>query len=85
MKRLTNSFDNEINFTELEDAKAYYIDDNMPTEKDYLGDDFEDYKKSFIERQEMIRNANSLEELAEALNYMSDVYDNGSIWEVIGD
>lgn len=81
MEILTNSYDKEIKFDNLAAAKAYYVSD-APAEDEYIGDDFEAYLKDFNDRQEQIRNANTLQELADALNFMSDIFGNGSKWEV---
>ena len=81
MKELRNSFDEDIHFDNLEKAKFYYKDSNslsVEDEEDYLGDDFKKYVADCEEYQKKIQDADTLEELADALNEYSDVLDNGS-------
>lgn len=48
----------------------------------YEGDDFEYNKERVLQREQDIKDANDLEELADVLNDYSDNYDNGSTWFV---
>ena len=69
IKELRNNYDYEISFTDLEEAKKYYMPNlfEFPEEKEYA---------------EEIKNADSLEELARVLNRYTDIFDNGSSWFV---
>lgn len=87
IKILKNSFDKSINFTDLNKAKNYYLssDEQLAELLDpdnYCGSDFESYKKKVLEREKEIKEAESLEELADILTRTSDWADNGSQWYV---
>lgn len=83
MKYLRNSFDYEVEFDDLEEAKKYYTPEIELLEDEYLGNEpFEDYVADFNAYYDEIRNAESLEELAEILTNNSDRFDNGSIFYV---
>lgn len=56
----------------IEEAMGIISEDEAPVKDDYIGDDFEAYLKDFNDRQTQIKNATTLEELADALNYMAD-------------
>lgn len=71
MKELVNSFDKEVSFTNLEDAKKYY----QPSE-------FPEYLKQWDEYKNAIKSAETLEELADALNEWSNIFDNGAVYSV---
>ena len=73
IKILKNSFDKEISFDNLEEAKSFYL---SPFEE------LENLSEDELERKNEITNAENLDELAEALNKNSDNLDNGSTWTV---
>lgn len=75
MKILKNSFDKDINFDNLEEAKKYYIKSAEQLEE--LDNDEDE-----IERNKKIESAEDLEELADVLNTYTDLLDNGSHWSV---
>ena len=75
MNVLKNSFDKDINFYDLADAKQYYL-----TSEEQLIE--LDYDKYFVARNNEINNSDSLEELADVLNIYSSICDNGSNWFV---
>lgn len=85
--RLINNKDHEINFSDLEEAKAYYDWDYLSKEDyeeyEYHGDDWSGYVDGWNERTKMIKEAETLEELANALNWATDIYDDGSSWSVV--
>lgn len=70
MKELRNSVDYEARFTDLEEAKRYYVPDldEFPEEAEYA--------KEILE-------AESMEELADVLNKYTDEFDNGSEYKVV--
>lgn len=69
MKYLKNSFDYEVQFTDLEEAKKYYMPNlnEFPDEKEYAA---------------AINECNSLFDLASVLNEYTDMYGNGSTFSV---
>lgn len=72
---LKNSFDKDINFDNLKEAKEYYL---IPEEQlKELGNGEDE-----VERNKEIESAENLEELADILNKYSDICDNGSQWNV---
>ena len=79
MKELRNNTDYETTFTDLQEAKEYY----MPKEKtpgtieDFLGDDWQGYCNQWQEYKNDIVNADSLEELAQVLNKYTDIFSDG--------
>lgn len=75
MKILKNSFDKDINFDNLEEAKKYYLKSAEQLEE--LDNDEDE-----IERNKEIESAENLEELADVLNKYTDLLDNGSHWSV---
>lgn len=75
MEILKNSFDKDINFDNLEEAKNYYL--KSAEQLDELDNDEDE-----IERNKEIENAKNLEELADVLNKYTDLLDNGSHWSV---
>lgn len=75
MKILKNSFDKDINFDNLEEAKKYYLKSAEQLEE--LDNDEDE-----IERNKKIESAENLEELADVLNTYTDLLDNGSHWSV---
>lgn len=81
--RMINSFDKEAEFENLEEAKKYYYPEMKMTEEDYTGDNFTEYLKSWEEYKKGIKEAKSLQELADVLNRYSSEFDNGSSWEVV--
>lgn len=89
IKLLKNNIHKEEEFENVEEAKAYYL---IPEEQlkelidDYDGDDFEYNKKMTLQREQDIKDAVSLKELADVLNDYTDNFGDGSIWsvEVIG-
>lgn len=72
---LKNSFDKDINFDNLEEAKNYYLTSEEQLKELDNGEDE-------VERNKEIESAESLEELADVLNKYSDICDNGSQWNV---
>lgn len=72
---LKNSFDKDINFDNLEEAKEYYLISEEQLKELGNGEDE-------VERNKEIESAESLEELADVLNKYSDICDNGSQWNV---
>lgn len=83
MKYLKNNFDHEVEFDDLEKAKKYYTPKIELQEDEYLGESpFEEYVADLKEYYNDIRNAESLEELAEVLTNNSDRFGNGSSFYV---
>lgn len=85
IKTLKNNYDKEIEFENLEETKAYFLTSEEQLKElidNYEGDDFEYNKKRVLQREQDIKDANDLEELADVLNDYSDNYDNGSTWFV---
>lgn len=85
IKTLKNNYDKEIEFENLEETKAYFLTQEEQLKElidNYEGDDFEYNKKRVLQREQDIKDANDLEELADVLNDYSDNYDNGSTWFV---
>lgn len=81
---LRNTLDKKIDFNNLEKAKSYYSlsDDKIKEElANKENDDY--YVNCLITRNNEVKNAADLRELADALNLYSDVVDNGSQWYVI--
>lgn len=70
MKELRNGYDSEVTFTDLYEAKTYYMPDTegFPECKDYTRE---------------IEEANSLEELADVLNKYTDLFGDGSGFKVV--
>lgn len=88
MKYIKNSFDKECFFDDLGKAKQYLIpdDDTMSEildQENYLGDDFESFKHSFLEYVEELKSANDLETLVETYNRNSDDFSHGDRFEVV--
>lgn len=81
--KLVNNFDREAKFENLEAAKAYYYPEMEMTEEDYSGDNFAEYLKKWEEYKKGIKEAESLQELADVLNRYSNEFDNGSCWKVV--
>lgn len=81
--KLVNNFDREAKFENLEAAKAYYYPEMKMTEEDYSGDNFAEYLKKWEEYKKGIKEAESLQELADVLNRYSNEFDNGSCWKVV--
>lgn len=85
MRELRNSFDKEIAFESLEEAKKYYTPSNLVSEReDFLGTD-EEYKKYCVEVEKYkceILEAENLGELAEVLTKWTDIFGNGSVYFV---
>lgn len=79
MKELRNNIDVEVVFTELKEAKKWYLPkDNVPCEKEeYLGNDYEGFCKEFAEYKKEIEQSETLEELAEVLNKYTDTFGDG--------
>lgn len=88
MKELRNSVDYEIGFTDLEEAKAYYLpseelDADVKNPDSYIGTGaFEDYLKNWEDYKADISDADSLEDLANVLNRYTDEFGNGSSYTV---
>lgn len=70
-KEIKNSFDKDINFDNLKEAKEYYLISEEQLKELGNGEDE-------IERNKEIESAENLEELADVLNKYSDICDNGS-------
>lgn len=79
---IERSNDKEAYFDDLEKAKEYMIPADELSEEDYLGDDFESYAKSFEEYKAELKDAESLEELAEVWNKYTDTFNDGSEFKV---
>lgn len=81
---LTNNYDPDINFENLEKAKKYYYpseedDKDVKNPDNYIGDmDFNDYLKSWEEYKKHVEGTETLEELANVLNRYADIFSNGS-------
>lgn len=71
-------------FDNLEDAKQIAIPENALDRSDFWGKDeeWESYCQQFKEYQSRIADAKTLEELADALNDYTDIFGDGSTWEV---
>ena len=82
MRYIVNNYDTEIKFDNLMQAKAYMITDYKPIEEDYIGDDFECYKKNYEEYINGLSSADNLDELARIWNAYTDMFANGSTYEV---
>lgn len=69
MRELRNNVDNEARFTDLAEAKKYYMPDltQFPEAEEYA---------------EEISESGTLEELADVLNKYSDDFGNGSEYKV---
>jgi hypothetical protein len=79
-KILKNTFADETSFENLEEAKHYFTpkaEEIKDAEESGLYD-MDDYRE-YING---IKNAESLEELAEILNSRTDEYSNGTEWRV---
>lgn len=78
MKELRNSFDHQASFSDLQEAKNYYLlDENLLSKEDYIGDDFDDYVLKAKEYNEEIISVSSLEDLAVVLNRYTDLFEDG--------
>lgn len=66
---LVNDQDSSIEFSNIEEAKRYYMPDveEFPEEEEYATE---------------IENADDLEELADVLNKYTDIFEDGSGWKV---
>lgn len=85
MKILKNNVDTEITFTDLQEAKNWYLPkENIPcTKEEYLDDDYEEFCKQFSEYKEEIEQSETLEELADVLNRYTDDFDDGREHKVV--
>jgi len=85
MKELRNNFDKETTFTDVQDAKSYYLKSVgvLCSEDEYIGDDYGDYCVQFCEYCTDINNSETLEELADVLNNYTDIFGNGSEYSVV--
>ena len=81
--RIINSVDKEVEFESLEEAKEYYYPEMEMTEEDYTGDNFAECLKAWEEYKNGIKEAGSLQDLANVLNRYSNEFDNSSRWEVV--
>lgn len=79
MRELRNNVDEEVCFTELKEAKKWYLPkDNVPcTKEEYLGNDYEGFCKEFAEYKKEIEQSETLDELAEVLNRYTDTFGDG--------
>ena len=78
MKELKNNVDTEAAFTELEEAKKWYLTkDVLRTKEEYLGDDYKTFCKEFAKYKKEIEQSETLEELAEVLNRYTDTFSDG--------
>lgn len=89
MKFIRRSNDDEAVFYNLTEAKAFMLPDvseeaKKEFEEDFIGDDFESYWNRYLEYYSDIKNADSLEELAEVWNSRTDTFADGSSFEVVG-
>lgn len=77
----------EIEFPGLEEAKNYFYPDSE-TDKEkkdpdnYTGDNFPDFLKQWEEFKKDISQAETSKELVEAVNRYTDIFGNGTEWEV---
>lgn len=84
MTILKNNYDPDISFDNLAAAKGYYypdatLDKDIKSPDDYIGDtDFNDYLKSWEKYKKDIKEAETLEKLANVLNRCTDIFGNGS-------
>lgn len=71
-------------YDNLEEAKQIAIPEDALNRSDFLGKDeeWESYCQQFKEYQARIAEAQTLEELADALNDYADIFGDGSTWEV---
>ena len=77
MKILKNNFDTEVTFTDLQEAKNWYLPkENIPCTK-------EEYCERFSEYKEEIEQSETLEELADVLSRYTEDFDNGSEYKVV--
>lgn len=89
MKELRNNFDRDAAFSDLQEAKNYYLLSeellNGLTEEDYLGDNFDEYLSKTKEYNKEINEASTLEELATILNSnsYSDLFEDGRYHTVV--
>ena len=87
MKKLVNNCDHETKFydDELTEAKNYYLSkSDLPCdESEYLGEDYKEYCERYTEYKQGIEQAEDLEELAEVLNNFTDIFDNGTTYQVV--
>lgn len=85
MKELRNSIDSDARFESLEEAKTYYYPemDALEIRESYTGDDFESYLHEWESYKKGISSAKTLEDLAYVLNEYTDVFGNGSSWQVV--
>lgn len=84
MKELRSSTNYEVAFTDLQEAKKYYMpkETTPGTIEDFLGNDWKEYCEQWQKYKHEIVNADSLEELAKVLNKYTDTFDNGSEYTV---
>lgn len=79
MKILKNSFDADVRFDNIEEAKRYYMPSMEGAEFEELD---EHTKQLYKEYSQEIAEAESLEELAEVLNRNTDIFENGSSFSI---
>lgn len=85
MKILVNSKDEEIAFTNLDEAKFYYCFTHFEIAdflSDYNGYDKINYNILLKKYNNAINETSTLQELANVLNEYTDVLDNGSYYNV---
>lgn len=84
MKELRNNIDKDAAFSELQEAKNYYLlDENALSEEDYTGDNFNDYLSKAKDYNKEINEASTLEELATVLNSCTDLFEDGRYHTVV--
>ena len=87
MKELRNNLDKDATFSDLQEAKNYYLLSeellNGLTEEDYLGDNFNEYLSKAKEYNKEINEASTLEELATVLNSRTDLFEDGRYHTVV--
>lgn len=79
---LYNDYDSEFEMDDLQKAKVYFEGEEVPSEDDYLGDNYETFKSDWMEYREGIRTSNNLEELCDVLNRYENRFGNGSTYFV---
>lgn len=82
MKILKNDVDYEIEYTDVYKAKRDMCTIQNFCNGEYIGEDYNLYKKQCNKYQREILNVYTLEELADVLNKYTDTFGNGSQWFV---
>ena len=70
---------------ELDTAKVFYsppVFDEKIEKEIYIGTDFKGYKAAFLEYQDRISSAKSIDELASILNRYTDTFEDGARFSI---